>query len=156
MAPLTQSVTALGNIARGEGDLRFRLPAEGRDELAQLSTNFNDFANQMALLVGRTQQIASQNRQGASQLGQVVERTSQIVTSQEQDTLRVASAMEQMTVSSREVGDHAAQAAVAADEAKRLAGDGCQVVEQTIGTIARLADEMQETVRAVTPLEQET
>lgn len=156
VAPLTQSVTALGNIARGEGDLRFRLPAEGRDELAQLSTNFNDFANQMALLVGRTQQIASQNRQGASQLGQVVERTSQIVTSQEQDTLRVASAMEQMTVSSREVGDHAAQAAVAADEAKRLAGDGCQVVEQTIGTIARLADEMQETVRAVTHLEQET
>ncbi|MGK4472820.1 methyl-accepting chemotaxis protein [Aeromonas molluscorum] len=156
VTPLAQSVTALGNIARGEGDLRFRLPAEGRDELAQLSSNFNDFANQMALLVGRTQQIASQNRQAAGQLGQVVERTSQIVTSQEQDTLRVASAMEQMTVSSREVGDHAAQAAAAADEAKRLAGDGCLVVEQTIATIARLADEMQVTVDAVTHLEQET
>ncbi|MFM4803296.1 methyl-accepting chemotaxis protein [Aeromonas bivalvium] len=156
VAPLGQSVAALGNIARGEGDLRFRLPADGRDELAQLSTNFNDFANQMAQLVGRTQQIASQNRQAAGQLGQVVERTCEIVTHQEQDTMRVASAMEQMTVSSREVGEHAAQAALAADEAKRLVDDGCQVVDQTIHTIAQLADEMQGTVRAVTHLTQET
>ncbi|MGY3867967.1 methyl-accepting chemotaxis protein [Aeromonas crassostreae] len=156
VAPLGQSVAALGNIARGEGDLRFRLPAEGRDELAQLSTNFNDFANQMAQLVGRTQQIANQNRQAAGQLGQVVERTCEIVTHQEQDTMRVASAMEQMTVSSREVGEHAAQAALAADEAKRLVDDGCQVVDQTINTIAQLADEMQGTVRAVAHLTQET
>ncbi|MFM4702286.1 cache domain-containing protein [Aeromonas bivalvium] len=156
VAPLGQSVAALGNIARGEGDLRFRLPAEGRDELARLSTNFNDFANQMAQLVGRTQQIANQNRQAAGQLGQVVERTCEIVTHQEQDTMRVASAMEQMTVSSREVGEHAAQAALAADEAKRLVDDGCQVVDQTINTIAQLADEMQGTVRAVTHLTQET
>ena len=36
VVPLSQSVSALGNIARGEGDLRFRLPESGRDELSQL------------------------------------------------------------------------------------------------------------------------
>ncbi|MDU1141597.1 cache domain-containing protein [Aeromonas rivipollensis] len=156
VVPLSQSVSALGNIARGEGDLRFRLPESGRDELSQLSVNFNLFAGQMAQLVGRSQQITAQNREQAHQLAQVVDRTGAIVTGQEQDTLRVASAMEQMTVSSREVGQHAAQAAEAADSALNLARHGRQVVAQTRETISQLADEMVETVQAVSRLEQET
>ena len=156
VVPLSQSVSALGNIARGEGDLRFRLPESGRDELSQLSVNFNLFAGQMAQLVGRSQQITAQNREQAHQLAQIVDRTGAIVTGQEQDTLRVASAMEQMTVSSREVGQHAAQAAEAADTALNLAQHGRQVVAQTRETISQLADEMVETVQAVSQLEQET
>ena len=156
VVPLSQSVSALGNIARGEGDLRFRLPESGRDELSQLSVNFNLFAGQMAQLVGRSQQITAQNREQAHQLAQVVDRTGAIVTGQEQDTLRVASAMEQMTVSSREVGQHAAQAAEAADSVLNLAQHGRQVVAQTRETISQLADEMVETVQAVSRLEQET
>ncbi len=154
--PLSRSVSALGNIARGEGDLRVRLPESGRDELSQLSINFNLFASQMAQLVARSQQIADQNRVHAHQLAEVVERTGAIVTGQEQDTLRVASAMEQMTVSSREVGQHAAQAADAADSALNLAQHGREVVVQTRESISQLADEMVETVQAVSRLEQET
>ena len=156
VVPLSRSVSALGNIARGEGDLRVRLPESGRDELSQLSVNFNLFAGQMAQLVARSQQIADQNRVHAHQLAEVVERTGAIVTGQEQDTLRVASAMEQMTVSSREVGQHAAQAADAADSALNLAQHGREVVVQTRESISQLADEMVETVQAVSRLEQET
>ncbi|WP_323896868.1 methyl-accepting chemotaxis protein [Aeromonas caviae] len=156
VVPLSRSVSALGNIARGEGDLRVRLPESGRDELSQLSINFNLFASQMAQLVARSQQIADQNRVHAYQLAEVVERTGAIVTGQEQDTLRVASAMEQMTVSSREVGQHAAQAADAADSALNLAQHGREVVVQTRESISQLADEMVETVQAVSRLEQET
>ncbi|MDX7805609.1 methyl-accepting chemotaxis protein [Aeromonas caviae] len=156
VVPLSRSVSALGNIARGEGDLRVRLPESGRDELSQLSINFNLFASQMAQLVARSQQIADQNRVHAHQLAEVVERTGAIVTGQEQDTLRVASAMEQMTVSSREVGQHAAQAADAADSALNLAQHGREVVVLTRESISQLADEMVETVQAVSRLEQET
>ncbi|MEA9424153.1 methyl-accepting chemotaxis protein [Aeromonas caviae] len=156
VVPLSRSVSALGNIARGEGDLRVRLPESGRDELSQLSINFNLFASQMAQLVARSQHIADQNRVHAHQLAEVVERTGAIVTGQEQDTLRVASAMEQMTVSSREVGQHAAQAADAADSALNLAQHGREVVVQTRESIRQLADEMVETVQAVSRLEQET
>ncbi|WP_245155492.1 methyl-accepting chemotaxis protein [Aeromonas taiwanensis] len=156
VVPLSRSVSALGNIARGEGDLRVRLPESGRDELSQLSVNFNLFAGQMAQLVARSQQIAEQNRAHAHQLAEVVERTGAIVTGQEQDTLRVASAMEQMTVSSREVGQHAAQAAEAADSALNLAQHGREVVARTRETIGQLADEMVETVQAVSRLEEET
>ncbi len=156
VVPLSRSVSALGNIARGEGDLRVRLPESGRDELSQLSINFNLFASQMAQLVAHSQQIADQNRVHAHQLAEVVERTGAIVTGQEQDTLRVASAMEQMTVSSREVGQHAAQAADAADSALNLAQHGREVVVQTRESISQLADEMVETVQAVSRLEQET
>ncbi|MGU5600275.1 methyl-accepting chemotaxis protein [Aeromonas caviae] len=156
VVPLSRSVSALGNIARGEGDLRVRLPESGCDELSQLSINFNLFASQMAQLVARSQHIADQNRVHAHQLAEVVERTGAIVTGQEQDTLRVASAMEQMTVSSREVGQHAAQAADAADSALNLAQHGREVVVQTRESISQLADEMVETVQAVSRLEQET
>ncbi len=156
VVPLSRSVSALGNIARGEGDLRVRLPESGCDELSQLSINFNLFASQMAQLVARSQQIADQNRVHAHQLAEVVERTGAIVIGQEQDTLRVASAMEQMTVSSREVGQHAAQAADAADSALNLAQHGREVVVQTRESISQLADEMVETVQAVSRLEQET
>ncbi len=156
VVPLSRSVSALGNIARGEGDLRVRLPESGRDELSQLSVNFNLFAGQMAQLVARSQQIAEQNRAHAHQLAEVVECTGAIVTGQEQDTLRVASAMEQMTVSSREVGQHAAQAAEAADSALNLAQHGREVVARTRETIGQLADEMVETVQAVSRLEEET
>ncbi|WP_421238596.1 methyl-accepting chemotaxis protein [Aeromonas enteropelogenes] len=154
--PLSQSVSALGDMARGEGDLRFRLPESGRDELSLLSANFNQFANQMAQLIGRAQQITSHNKDAARQLEQVVARTSAIVTDQEQDTQRVAAAMVQITGSSRAIGLNAEQAAQAAESARQLAQHGREIVAQTITTIGQLADEMEETVQAVARLEQDS
>ena len=54
-----------------------------------------------------------------------------IVTGQEQDTLRVASAMEQMTVSSREVGQHRGPGRRRGGLGLNLAQHGREVVVQT-------------------------
>jgi methyl-accepting chemotaxis protein len=97
--------------------------------------------------------MADQNRVHAHQLAEVVERTGAIVTGQEQDTLRVASAMEQMTVRPRWASTRPRP------PTRRIgpqSGSMAAVVVQTRESISQLADEMVETVQAVSRLEQET
>ncbi len=50
-APIKQAMEAMNDIAEGEGDLTKRLPAEGRNEVAQLSGAFNRFAAKVQTMV---------------------------------------------------------------------------------------------------------
>ncbi|PTB91089.1 methyl-accepting chemotaxis protein, partial [Marinobacter sp. Z-F4-2] len=51
--PLKSAVSAMNDIASGDGDLTRRLDVSGKDELGQLATAFNSFADQVHGLVER-------------------------------------------------------------------------------------------------------
>ena len=66
--PLGRAGGALREIARGDADLRRRLPVEGDREIAALGAEFNRFADNLARLVGATATTAQRVAGGAGDL----------------------------------------------------------------------------------------
>src|SRR5690606_3199819 len=49
--PLEEAVTAMANIASGEGDLTRNLDAQGQDELTALARHFNAFTDKLRQVI---------------------------------------------------------------------------------------------------------
>ncbi|HHQ4580221.1 TPA: HAMP domain-containing protein, partial [Aeromonas hydrophila] len=66
--PLNQLARLFRELGSGDGDLTQRLKVEGRDELAQVATGFNNF---VAKIHGSIEQVASNSRQLAATANEV-------------------------------------------------------------------------------------
>ena len=70
--PLQQAVSAMANIASGDGDLTRTLDTRGNDELTALSRHFNAFTDKLRLVVKQSLDSAGQLDTAARDLGQVL------------------------------------------------------------------------------------
>ncbi|SIQ39380.1 methyl-accepting chemotaxis protein [Marinobacterium stanieri] len=138
--PLQQTAAALKDISQGEGNLTHRLPVETRDEVGDVASGFNEF-------VEKIQQLVQEVKQGIESLGQstesmrsVVMLTHQDAHVQKEETSQAAAAVHEMAAAVQQVAGSAAQAAEAAREADNESLNGQGVVEQTIDSINRLAE----------------
>ena len=152
--PLRHTVQAMDDIAAGEGDLTRRMEARGRDEIADLANAFNRFAEKMRHSVAHVGDSTVQLSSAAEELSQITRDTNEGAQRQQQETEQVATAMNEMTATVQEIARNAASAANAAQEADGEAGDGQKVVEDTIGRISRLADEVERASGVIGQLEQ--
>ncbi|GAB0149693.1 methyl-accepting chemotaxis protein [Marichromatium sp. PS1] len=154
--PLRGVVGALEDIASGDGDLTQRLPAEGRDEVAQLATAFNAFVTRIHDLVRQVSGATSQLASAAEELSVTSDGTREQVQHQHAETDQVATAMNEMTATVQEVARHANDAAKAAREADREATEGAGVVRETIDAIGLLANEVEQAAGVIHRLESDS
>ncbi|EXJ15909.1 methyl-accepting chemotaxis protein [Imhoffiella purpurea] len=151
--PLRRVVGALSDIASGEGDLTQRLPVEGRDEIALLSSNFNDFVAKIHDLVAQVMGATTQLAAASEQLSMTSEGTREHVQRQQGETDQVATAMNEMTATVQEIAAHANNAAQAAREADQEARNGGEVVRETIDAIGALARQVEGAAEVIHRLE---
>ncbi len=154
--PLRQTTEAMNDIAQGEGDLTRRLDSQGKDEIAELATAFNQFAEKVRNMVREVTASISQLASSAEEMSLVTQETSQGVQAQHAQTDQVAAAINQMAASAQEVSNSASQAAEAAHSADEQSGQGRNVVQETIGTIDSLAREIGDAVGVINQLEQDS
>ncbi len=151
--PLNAAVLAMRDIAEGEGDLTRRLEAKGQDEVGQLARAFNSFIEKIQGVItqvaGSTAQLAS----AAEEMSVVTNETGEGVQRQKAETDSVATAMSEMTATVQEVARHAGSAAEAARLADQEAGQGRSVVAETVESIQRLADEVENAAGVIQRLE---
>ena len=152
--PLRHTVSAMDNVAQGEGDLTHRLPVEGRDEIADLAQAFNQFAEKMRQSMEHVSGSTVQLSSAAEELSQITRDTSNGAQRQQQETEQVATAMNEMTATVQEIARNAASAANAAQEADGEASDGQRVVEETVERISHLASEVERASGVIGQLEQ--
>ena len=76
--PLRDSVSAMANIASGDGDLTRELHAEGNDEITQLSRHFNAFTRKMRAMVGSLQASADELGRSSQALAAMPWKPSQV------------------------------------------------------------------------------
>jgi len=69
--PLQQAVSAMANIASGDGDLTRNLDTHGNDELSALSRHFNAFTDKLRLVIKQSLDSAGQLDAAARNLGEV-------------------------------------------------------------------------------------
>ncbi|GGY55508.1 methyl-accepting chemotaxis protein [Bacterioplanes sanyensis] len=154
--PLKRAVSAMEEISSGDGDLTRRMAANGNDELAQLGGAFNRFADQVQHLV---QGVTSSSRtlvEAASQLRQAVDNARNGADRQHQESDQAATAMNEMSAAANEVAGHASSTADAASSADEQVKDSLTILRQSIGVIDGLENQVQEGVKVIESLGQDS
>jgi len=152
--PLRDTLEQVGNIAAG--DLTRRQTITRGDELGVLQQGVQRMADNLRDLIGGIRDSVTQIASAAEELSAVTEQTRVGVNSQKEETDQVATAMQEMSATVQDVARNAEQASQAASSADDQARHGDQVVNEAIGQIVRLADEVARSTEAMDVLKLES
>jgi len=149
-------VATLDDIAKGEGDLTKRLESQSNDEIGRLVNSFNAFMDKLQNIIKHVSASTIQLSTAAEEMTAISEESKDNSAKQQAETEQVASAMNEMTSTAREVASNAEQAATSAHEAKAEASSGHRVVDETIGSINKLASEVEKASEVIHQLEKDS
>ena len=153
---LRRAAVGLEGIAAGEGDLTQRLPADGRDEIADLEAAYNQFADRLQEMIGVIQSSASQMASAIEQTRSSAEEDQRNVDYQRERVSEVATAMNEMTASVNEITRNTQDAAQAAQSASQHASQGHESVSRTVTAINSLAGNVRESGDTVRKLDEQS
>ena len=131
------------------GDMTVRLDLENRDELGELTQEFNGMTERMHDLIQSVRDTVAQVDGQARQVNETASANSSAVSRQMTETGQISEAMQQMVATVQEVAESSQPASDAAGQADQEAADGRQVVGQSVSTIHRLANEIRSAVDVI-------
>ncbi|MDQ0706133.1 methyl-accepting chemotaxis protein [Pseudomonas sp. W3I7] len=134
------------------GDMTVTFEAHSRDELGDLGQVFNGTVAKIHDLIERVGHTVSQVELQAGQVQAVSSQSSQAVSGQRSQIEQVATAMNQMSSTAQEVARSAAAAVNSAQSVNDETVTGRGLVQSQQGSIARLASEIDESVRVINQL----
>ncbi|MFQ2220048.1 methyl-accepting chemotaxis protein [Aeromonas enteropelogenes] len=154
--PLNDLAGLFKELGSGDGDLTRRLKVEGRDELAQVASGFNNF---VAKIHASIEQVADNSRQLAATANEVAGKaqlTQHNCTAQRDRTVQVATAIHEMGATVSEIAGNASLAADVAKQANEQADAGAQVVAQARHGIVDLSGEIEQVAGVIESLASQT
>ncbi|HHQ4900090.1 TPA: methyl-accepting chemotaxis protein [Aeromonas veronii] len=154
--PLNELARLFKELGSGDGDLTQRLKVEGRDELSQVATGFNNF---VAKIHGSIEQVAENSRQLAATANEVANKaqlTQHNCTAQRDRTIQVATAIHEMGATVSEIAGNASLAAEVARQANDQADAGAVVVAQARHGIVDLSGEIEQVAGVIESLASQT
>lgn len=134
------------------GDMTVTFVAQSRDELGDLGQVFNGTVAKIHDLIERVGHTVSQVELQAGQVQAVSAQSNQAVSGQRSQIEQVATAMNQMSATAQEVARSAAAAVSSAQSVNDETVSGRALVQSQQGGIARLAAEIDESVRVINQL----
>jgi len=134
------------------GDMTVTFVAQSRDELGDLGQVFNGTVAKIHDLIERVGHTVSQVELQAGQVQAVSAQSNQAVSGQRSQIEQVATAMNQMSATAQEVARSAAAAVSSAQSVNDETVTGRALVQSQQGGIARLAAEIDESVRVINQL----
>lgn len=153
---LGHAVSAMQEIAEGDGDLSRQLELGGKDEMAQLAAAFNAFLTKIRDTM--TQVSASVNQVGdaAIQVSNVTQSASSGAHLQNQQTQQMAGSTGQMLASASDVQSMAQSGAETADKAEQAATKGQEVLHTTRQSIDALVHDVEQVADVIHKLAQDS
>ena len=155
-APMRNVVGAMGDIARGEGDLTQRLPIRGDDEITAIAHAFNAFITQIHKVVGESKTTSDLLEKLTHEISSVSTETRRLTDDQLQQTDLAATGSNEMSQTIHEVAGNAERAAAAASEVAENATRGKATMEETQQQIGELAKDIQHSCEVIRNLRSET
>jgi len=134
------------------GDMTVTFVAHSRDELGELGQVFNGTVAKIHDLIERVGHTVSQVELQAGQVQAVSAQSNQAVSGQRTQIEQVATAMNQMSSTAQEVARSAAAAVSSAHSVNDETVSGRSLVQSQQGSIARLASEIDQSVRVINQL----
>lgn len=140
--PLKNVTKALEVIAQGGGDLTARIPIKREDEVGLLAKNFNSFIASLQSLVISIRSQANELGEQAISSANHADKSVDDINRQHQEITLVATAVTELTSSTKEIASHAELTAQAVQTSVNKTSDGRSLVIQSRASITHLADEV--------------
>ncbi|MFL1453806.1 methyl-accepting chemotaxis protein [Marinobacter sp. GN3S48] len=138
------AINRFGEAARmvAAGDMTAHIELDNRDELGELTTEFNNMTDRIAELVRSVSRTTSDVDQQAARVKDTASANSEAVARQMDESGQINEAMNQMVEAVHEVTESAHRVSDSAGMAESDTESGRQVVADTVETINRLATEI--------------
>jgi methyl-accepting chemotaxis protein len=145
------AISSFSRAARSvaNGDMTTHIDLDNRDELGELTTEFNNMTDKMAELIRSVSSTTSDVDQQATRVNDTATANSQAVARQMEESGQINEAMNQMVEAVTEVTESAHRVADSAGSAEQDTEKGRQVVADTVGTINKLASEIAGAVEVI-------
>lgn len=153
LARLKMVASRMHEISEGEGDLTITLEADGHDELAQLAGGFNGFVAKTRKAVLEVRHSVEALKQANSQMAETIQQTLAGILRQQTETNLAATAVTQMAATMVEVSQNAHNVAQSTADADQKAGQGKQIVNETVDSISHLAGEVNRSSEVINRLD---
>ncbi|WP_316685140.1 methyl-accepting chemotaxis protein [Undibacterium sp. Jales W-56] len=144
---------AMSEIAAGGGDLSRKIEVDGQDEVAQTAQAFNQFIEQLRVMVVDVRRATDSISVGASEIAtgnmDLSGRTEQQASSLEE----TAASMEELTSAVRNNADNAREANKMALNASDVATQGGDVVGKVVNTMQGITDSSKKIVDIISVIE---
>ncbi len=145
VAPVTKVSRSLYEIAQGGGDLTQRLSTRSGDEIAELSSNFNDLMGQIAGIIGSVVAVTGKVGESVSEISTASNSTVSSTEQQLKETEQVAAALNEMSSTSEEVARSASATADKTKEASAATEAGARIMNSSQETIQKLTEQIEAT-----------
>ena len=129
---------AMDSIGSGTGDLTRRLPAEGRDEVAQIAGSFNKFVDKLRDVMRQIRDTSESVRTAADEIAAGNLDLSGRTESAAASLQETAASMEEITSTVTQSASSARQANDMAGSASSVASRGGQVVSEVVATMGNI------------------
>ncbi|MCC5879576.1 MAG: methyl-accepting chemotaxis protein [Idiomarina sp.] len=156
LTPLTRLNLAVRNLASGEGDLTQRLPVEGNDEFAELSSQFNQFIEKIQHAMRDVAMAARQVDSNVSAMVEVTDQTLSMYDQQSESTDSVATAISELNGSANEIAQSAADASHQATSAAEFSSASRDALNTNMTAIHELSERMAKSSEAISELDENT
>jgi len=150
--PINKTVKLMEDIGDGEGDLTQRLEVGSKDEMALIAGAFNRFVERIQGLILEVSASTSQLQQASNQTLQAMQEGDVAMQKQQQEVEQIATAINEMNVTSQDVAQNAQGAEDAAVEVNGHTDAGKQVVSDAVVSVTKLVEEVENAVGVINAL----
>ncbi|MFC6300652.1 HAMP domain-containing protein [Pseudomonas sp. CCM 7893] len=152
--PISQALSAAEEIA--EGNLTRPIKVEGEDEAGRLLLAMAKMQEKLRDTLQRISGSATQLASAAEELNAVTDESARGLTQQNNEIEQAATAVNEMTSAVEEVARNAVSTSEASKNATASAGDGRDLVQETVGAIERMSSDVQATATLIGNLAEES
>lgn len=150
--PLKRIVTAMDDIASGEGDLTKTIDINTNDELGQLSRSFNAFVSNIRKIIKQSNTTTSDVVNGADEVTELVNDFAKNVNQQKGYIEQIATAATEMTSTIHSISDNAQMALSHATEATSESSDGAKLAQNAANLMDELSGDVSKATEVVSEL----
>src|SRR5690606_9994321 len=127
--PLHGLRDALSNVTEGDGDLTRRFHSKATNELGQIANGLDRLLDKVQQTILETRTSAQALLKSAKRLSHLADESSEAIEAQSAETMQVATAVHEMSVTAQNVAQHASGAQQATDQADNQAESGYTLVQ---------------------------
>ncbi|MHC8324407.1 methyl-accepting chemotaxis protein [Pseudomonas sp. LB1P83] len=152
--PIANALSAAEEIA--EGNLTRPITVDGEDEAGRLLLAMSKMQDKLRDTLQRISGSATQLASAAEELNSVTDESARGLTQQNNEIEQAATAVNEMTSAVEEVARNAVSTSEASKNATASAGDGRDLVQETVSAIERMSADVQSTATLIGDLANES
>ncbi|MGF1740138.1 methyl-accepting chemotaxis protein [Vibrio profundum] len=154
--PIEDMNSRLQELAQGEGDLTVRLKDTATDEMGHMAKHFNEFVSRLHTMTTKARSSTMRLFEASGSALDTMRDTTEKVVQQRAETEMVATAIEEMAATSKEVSSNTSAASTATQNIREQLNTAKSLSAQNHDDISELVTEIQQTSGVIEALLVET